>query len=65
MGLLVIVLVIGALALASYLIYGRRPSVHDHGALPHASLHAKDDVTDPMHAADQFRDGMSGGTGWA
>jgi hypothetical protein len=66
MGVVVILLVIGLLALGAYLLYGRRRPVHDPGSMPDASLHVKDDVRDVRSAADQFRDGTGGGgTGWA
>jgi hypothetical protein len=55
-GLLVILLVVGALAVGSYLLYGRSPrSTGRIEGLPEASIHRKDDVTDTWAAADGFR----------
>jgi hypothetical protein len=65
MGLFVILLVVGALALGCWLLY-RRPKTIRTDGLPGASIHTKDDVRDIRSAADQFRDGTGGGgTGWA
>jgi hypothetical protein len=56
MGLLVILVVVGVLALGSYLLYGRSPrSTGRIEDLPDASLHKKDDVRDNWAAADGFR----------
>jgi hypothetical protein len=59
MGLVVILLVIGALALGCWLLY-RRPASMRPGELPEASIHVKDDVRDVRSAVDQFRDGTLG-----
>ena len=57
MGLLVIFLVvIAAVGIGSYLLYGRSPrSTERLEQLPDASLHTKDDVRDNWAAADGFR----------
>lgn len=63
MGLVVILLVLGALTLGAYLLYGRPRSKGGLEGLPDASIHAKDDVRDVRAAITEFRDGMDGG-GW-
>jgi hypothetical protein len=63
MGLVVILLVVGALALGCWLLYRRPAGVHAED-LPDPSIHVKDDVRDIRNAAHQFRD-MTGGSGWA
>jgi hypothetical protein len=61
MGLLVILLVLGALTLGAYLLYGRPRSTGRLEGLPEASIHAKDDIRDVRAASLEHRDAMDSG----